>query len=425
MAEGKPVRTAKAPRSATGGAATSGLSLPIGKRTRYALAALAAACGLASGGYSLGSAMARNSIDLAFAIDASNPLIASRYALSEVTNPIQGNRPSNYREVAARALEQDPTAADAAVAIGISSQLENEPALGDKAFAYALMLSRRETRAHVWAIEHAVTMGNIRLALAHYDLAIRTSNAAENSFFPNLADASKEKLVRKELVLLFRKNPPWRDRFLNFAAKQARRPDFISDLVEDLQNDGRRVDRKIIANLVNNLFSKGLHTLAWRNYVESLDKNPGLIRDFKADTPELTAFNWLTEVSPGILPTIIRSDDEYVLDVSKVPSSAGRVATQALRLPPGTYRLAGSFEAPQGTDSPAYRWAISCTDRQPFAMIDLAEGPGTQTYRKAFTVPADCPQQTLTLTARQSSGFQAQNTSFASPTVTRVDARKD
>lgn len=422
MPEAKPARAAKAPRSATRGAEANGLSLPIGKRTRYVLAGLAVACGLASGVYSLGSAMARSSIDLAFAIDPSNPVIASRYALSEVSNPIQGNRPSNYREVAARALAQDPTASDAAVAIGISSQLQNEPALADKAFAYALMMSRRETRAHVWAIEQAATRGDINGALQHYDLALRTEQSATDALFPALISSTREPLVRRGIVRLFGSNPPWGPNFLNNAAMGGRAPRDIVSLFDELRDAGVKIGYPSDQLLATSLYNRGFREDAWNYYRRRINREPGTVRPFSPTQAYQTPFNWTLAEATGILPTIIRSGDDYVLDVSKVPSSAGQVAAQALRLRPGTYRLSGSFDAPQGTDRSAYRWAISCADRQPFAMIDLAEGQGTQTYRKAFTVPGDCPQQTLTLTARQSSGFQAQNTSFASPTITRVDA---
>ena len=422
MPDAKPARTAKASASAAGGASASGFSLPLGRRTRYVIAALAVLSGVASGVYSLGSAMARRSIDLAYAVDPSNPVIAGRFALSEVSNPIQGDRPTNFREVAARALEQDPTAVDAAVAIGLASQLNNQPAQTDEAFAYALRMSRRETRAHIWAIEQAAMRGDIRGALEHYDLALRTEENATDVLFPTLASAASEPLVRKELIRLFRSDPPWGQNFINVAAMSASTPKDIALLVEELRRAGTKTAYPADQLLATNLYNRGFRQDAWDYYTSRINRKPGMIRPFSQTRAYSTSFDWKLDEPTGILPTIIRSGDDYVLDVSKVPSSSGAVASQALRLAPGHYRLAGSFEAPQGSDRSAYRWEIACTDGQPFAMVDLAEGQGTQAYRTAFTVPADCPQQTLTLTARQSSGFQAQNTSFASPTITRVGA---
>ena len=418
-------RTPQAAPATKGEVSGHGFSLPLGRRTRYVLAALALVSMVASGVYSLASAMARSSVDLAHTIDPSNPVIAGRFALAQVTNPIQSDGPTNYREVAARALKQDPTAVDAAAAIGLASQLANEPAQSDQAFAYALRMSRRETRAHIWAIEQAAMRGDIRGALEHYDLALRTEENATDVLFPTLASATSEPLVRKEIVRLFHADPPWGQNFLNVAAMSASNPQDLALLYDELRRAGIKIAYPADQLLVTSLYNHGLRAEAWNYYTARIDRKPGTIRPFSETQAYPTSFDWRLDEATGILPTVIRSGDEYILEVSKVPSSSGTVANQALRLAPGSYRLAGSFDAPQGTDRSAYRWEIACTDGQPFAMVDLSEGQGTQSYSKSFTVPANCPQQTLTLTARQSSGFQAQNTSFASPTITRIGAKAD
>jgi len=99
-----------------------------------------------------------------------------------------------------------------------------------------------------------------------------------------------------------------------------------------------------------------------------------------------------------------------VVDFAAAPSSGGPVLQQVQLLRPGRYRLEGRSS---GVEQPARSlpyWILMCRDGRELGRVALSSSmpdtggnaSGEETFSGEFTVPTNCPVQTLTLIVRPS-----------------------
>ena len=340
----------------------------------------------------------------AHSIDPQNGKVTAADAEDIFTqHPVADESAPSIR-LAQEALRQDPTAVKALAVLGLQAQLRNDTARANQIFAYSTQLSRRDLRTHIWAIEDAVTRGDISGALRHYDIALRTVPDAQPLLFPVLTTALIEPQIRSMVVRILAKNPIWGSNFVLYAATSGVDPEGAMKLFAEAEKAGLKIPPRQRASLVDALFNVGKTDEAWAAYVrlrtdavrnQSRDPNFELIGNAR------TLFDWRPGDDPALSAAILNSGKgRGLLDFSVPPSTGGVLVRQTEVLPQGTYRLEGRSRAIEQPSRSQPYWALTCQDGRELGRIPVpnsAQAHGA--FLGSFTVPKECTIQTLSLIA--------------------------
>lgn len=355
---------------------------------------------------SFARAVVKSNSAIAYAISPYDGAIVSRYAEDAFALKPDADEESENARLAEQAILADPTRAEALTVLGFQAQLRGETEKAERIFAYALSLTRRELRPHIWGIEDEVTRGNIEGALRHYDLALRTTKRARPLLFPTLVAAMSEPRIRKELLHLILKDPDWTADFFAYAADSGIEPVGTSFLFSEAAAAGVEIGEGQRSNLVNRLYGRGELDDAWRVYqtlrpdaISTKSRDP----EFALATDARAVFDWRLGEDAGLSSVILKNGDKGVLEFSTAPSVGGRLVSQAQLLSPGAYKFDGLVRDLQQSGRSQPYWVLSCRDGRELLRIDV---PNAQDRAVAFTgrfiVPSSCRAQVLSLIARPS-----------------------
>lgn len=304
------------------------------------------------------------------------------------------------------ALKQDATATKALNVLGLQAQLRNDTEQARRLFTYSLALSRRELQPRIWAIEEAVSRGDITQALQNYDIALRISRNAPEVLFPTLSTAIAEPKVRSALLKIMEKRPIWEGEFIDYLALRATDPRPVVEFFREGERAKLPVSDEHRARVVNALVAGGYFDAAW-SYYSSIrrisDRSRSRDPDFSASIEVPTAFDWMPTHDPALSATILRTQGGGLLELAVPPSASGSLAQQMQMLPPGTYRLEGlSAGVEQSAGSLPY-WSLRCGDGRELGRVTVPNsGSANARFTGQFKVPAGCRVQTLALVARSS-----------------------
>ncbi len=302
--------------------------------------------------------------------------------------------------LATLALRQDPTVVSAASALGFNAQAKGNLATARRAFFYAEQLSRRDTMTQLWAIEDAVTRGDVKGAIRHYDIALRVKPELGGLLFPVLAAASDVPSVRAELVGTLTRRPTWAEAFVNYVAVgNGTNSRMIARLFQRLGRSGMPLPEPATAGLVRTLLADGHVAEAW-SYYASIRRGASRDRsrdpDFSARLSAPTPFDWLTVDDGGIVGSV----DAGAFSFSAPPSVGGPMLRQVQLLPPGQYRLTGrSADIEQLASAQPY-WVLTCQDGRELGRVEVPAAGQQGLFSGTFVIPTGCPIQTLILIAR-------------------------
>jgi len=302
------------------------------------------------------------------------------------------------------ALRQDPTAVDALNVLGVLAQAQGDTEQARRIFGHSLKLSRRELPARIWAIEEAVSRGDIRSALASYNIALTTSKAAPDVLFPVLASAIAEPRVRSELLKVLIKQPTWSEKFVDYLTTSGADPRTTVRFFREGAGGKLPVDEADRTKVVNALVARGFVEDGW-NYFASFRTKAERIRSrdpefsLRSDAPSV--FDWTTVEPSGISASIQRTADGGLFDFFVAPSASGVMLQQMQMLPPGAYRLEGrSTNLPESERARPY-WSLACSDGRELSRIAIPAS-GSARFSGAIRIPQGCPWQMLSLVARSS-----------------------
>jgi hypothetical protein len=373
---------------------------------RVTLALLAAALGGVSLSDSLANVLERPAPAQAHTLAPWDGTITAALAQRSFTARPSASDQSEPAQLARKALLQDATAVDALTVLALQAQLRNDSEEARRIFSHSLTLSRRELRPRLWAIEEAVLRGDIRGALANYDMALRTSRTAPDLLFPVLASALSEQKVRSALLEILADAPPWGEDFLQFATRSGVDPLAAARLLREPGAAGLPVedgDRTAVTNL---LVSRNLFAEAWdfySSYRKGAERGRSRDPDFTLAIDQPAAFDWNAISLEGISSSIQRSGGGGLADFSVPPSVGGPVLQQTQMLPAGGYRLQGNSVGIDQPERSRPYWQLTCADGRELGRLTLpnsSERGGE--FSGPFTVPANCPVQLLALVARAS-----------------------
>lgn len=340
----------------------------------------------------------------AYALARDNGAIAAAYAEASFSRSLNADAGSAAGKVARSALLSDPTAVGALTVLGMQAQLRGDSDASDRIFRYSNALSRREFRPRIWAIEKAVSRGDVRDALHNYDIALRTSNKASAILFPTLAGALAEPRVRAELLDIISSQPYWRQNFFDYVALSGDDPAGAIAFFKDAEARGLQPTQANRANLVTNLAFKNQHESAW-DYYRRL--RPGARRDRSRD-PEFALqdevraeFDWQPGADPRVAAAILRDGTRSLLDLSVAPGVSGEALSQTELLPPGLYSFEGRSSGLDLPERSQPYWILACQDGRELGRIALGKGNrGDGRHSGRFIVPQGCSVQRLSLMIR-------------------------
>lgn len=331
--------------------------------------------------------------------------ITATMAQSEMDYSPSSDRRSLAAKLAHQGLSQDPTAVEALDVLALQAQLRGNTASARSIFNHSLALSRRELQPHIWAIEEAVSRGDIATALQEYDVALRTSRQARAILFPVLASAIAEPKIRTALVECLKKESAWRDRFIRYVG--AGKIDAKAAMLFYLEGGkaGLPIGSSDRVSIVNALYKQGDYSHAWQYYrtfrpavmTHSRDAN------FSAKIQFRTVFDWRPYNRGGLSSSIQQGRDSGMLEFAAAPSVGGVVLEQHQVFPSGTYSFESNMEEiDQRPESQPY-WLLKCRGGRElgrFETVNSEKAEGSVTGR--FSVPPDCPVQILSFVLRSS-----------------------
>ncbi len=325
---------------------------------------------------------------------------------SFASQPDNGDTNSTAARLARLALKQDPTTVSAVVTLGLQAQLRGDVVQMNHLLAYSEILSRRDLRTQIWAIELAAMRGNVAEAIKHYDTALRVSTTAPDLLFPVLAAATAEPAVRAELVKVLTKKPIWAALFIRFVADNARDPITVSNLYTQLQQKGMRLSDDATAVAINRLVAAGLFEEAWHYYNSvrpGVDRRQGRDPRFTMSLTTPSVLDWMPANDDSVTTFIEHGAKGGIFEFSIPSGVGGGLLRQQQLLPQGSYRLEGHATGIQQPISSMPYWTISCQNGRELGRVTMsAAGQAQGRFSGAFVVPVGCPVQTLLLTAKPS-----------------------
>ena len=383
---------------------------PLAKRTlidwgaRIALAVGMAVCGYLGLAASAANVVVKVDPARAHQFAPGNGVITATYAQTLFTRRPTAEKDAPSVRLAREALRRNPTAVEALTVLGLHAQLRNDAARTARIFTYSNLLSRRELQPKIWAIEDAVTRGDIAAALRQYDLALRTSPEAQDLLFPTLTAALVEPQIRARLLRILATRPIWEESFIRYAASSGINPEGVLQFFAEGRQAGVVVPPDQRDDLINALFAAGKTDLAWKAYARvRRDARPDRSRDpnFALTADTRTTFDWQAGQDPSLSAAILKSGDGTgILDFVVPPGMGGVLVHQTELLAPGVYRLTGQSKSINQPERSQPYWVLTCQSGRELRRIRVSNSAkDAGVFAGKFTVPQDCPVQNLSLVA--------------------------
>jgi hypothetical protein len=280
------------------------------------------------------------------------------------------------------------------------------------------MVSRRDLRTHLWAIEYAVSRDDVAGALRSYDVALRTSRRAPDILFPILATALSDETIRKAIISTILKLPAWAPSFINYVANTAPDHRAAATLFGALSSRGYRFPEGAEASLLGALASSRDYVTADRYLAlkggrasRQWSRHPSFAGNPATPSP----FDWNAQNDVGVASSIQPDRQGEMFAFSSVPGAGGAALRQLQLLPPGRYEIVSRLSALNPVHA-VPSWTIQCVDGPEVARLPLRPTPGGAPISNGrFTINAGCKAQWLTLmvTPNDAPGGVAGELSFA------------
>lgn len=373
---------------------------------RGGLAIAAVLCGAVSVGASLARVIATGAPAQAHQLAPADGSITAALAARRFATEL-GVRPTGVPIALARqAIGQDPTVVPAFVTLGLAAQLRGDLPKARALFGYAQTLSRRNLQTQLWQIEDAVQRGDVRGAVGHYDIALRTSQTAPDLLFPVLAAAIADPAVRTVVVPTLAAKPGWADAFISFVARGSGDPRVTASLFAGLRRAGAPVFEDARVAATSALIARGTVDDAWAYYVSD---HPGADRrrsrdpEFTADWKTPSPFDWVATDDGGISSSFQRAGSGGTFHYATATGAGGVLLRQLQVLPPGAYVLSGRASAIDPVDAARPYWTLTCGDGHEAGRVAIpASASSAARFAGRIVIPGGCPVQTLALIGQPS-----------------------
>ena len=264
----------------------------------------------------------------------------------------------------------------------------------DLALGYSRILSRRDQGTTFLLLQNSLKRGQLEGFLTHFDIAMRTSNKAAESFAPVVIKAMSDERIVDGLAKLLARRPVWGRDFLLSAINGAPTAMKAARLVDAVLQGGVPVEPDYVAVLINRLLSEANFTQAWALYGKSFSARASApLRPLVRFAPTTTGFDWVLTNESDLWAQVEGSSAAPTLRYFANAGASGTVARQFVMLQPGRYAMTYRASA-QGGAAFESKWVAACRGTVILGQID-AQRDGNLT----FSVPVGCPVVELRLTA--------------------------
>lgn len=374
---------------------------------RGGLALLALVLGYVSVTHSLADLVKYRDPARAHVLAPGDGRVTALLAERTIADDAASNAQTSAVRLATLALYQDPTVVSAVATLGLAAGLRGDMPAARRLFGYSQMLSRRHLPTQLWVVEDAVARGDVREALQHYDIALRTSKSAPDLLFPILTTAISDPVVRSSLIMTLARRPPWALDFIIYAATNRNDPRATAALFLGMRQARLPVPEGAGARLVDRLIEAGAVSTAWSYYkITHPGTDPRRSRDpyFAANLQSPSRFDWVPVDDGGSSSSMQRAGEHGIFDFAVPAGAGGTLLRQMQVLPAGAYRLEGRGSGIQGASNALPYWSLVCADGRELGrvtMVNSSENEGT--FAGRLDVPPTCSVQTLSLVAPSSS----------------------
>ena len=320
------------------------------------------------------------------------------------------------RRLVATALARDLAQVQAIELRALDLIVSGKPAEGRRLFELSDRLSRRSLATRLWLIQDAVDRGSVGEALRNFDIALRTSTDAQPILFPVLAKASADPTLTEPLARTLDRPNEWRLLFFEWVLANS------SDVRPAAAVAAHMRDRSfILSNAIDQRLIERLVTAREFDVAMALNRRfgrqaAGVADPHFSDPSARYPFGWGLVESGSLGAQRALRGSATALTYSAAPTNSGQVAAQLLALKPGRYALA-TMSAVAATGAAPY-WSVTCAEMGG-AVIASLDQPMTAGAKAetAFSVPASCRAQWLTLQVRPAPDSSSQSGAVAWVTV--------
>lgn len=244
-------------------------------------------------------------------------------------------------------------------------------------------------------------------ALSEIDLVLRRSEELRPALLPEMTKLVADPRGRAALATMLAKGPVWRDAFFATAATRKIATRDARDLYERIRalkpSHDLMLERQLI---LQTQAASGDYSGARQTWLAALPPQEratnrtmfdGAFRGLRAPGP----FGWtFKDVEAGRAEPAKDGQRTY-LDVAYFGGQNVTLAEQMLALPPGSHTLRLVARSPNGISSGKLFWRLTCLPGgSPIGALDMAQAAAdNRRFSAAFTVPSNCPGQSLALVA--------------------------
>jgi hypothetical protein len=380
---------------------------------RVLLAGVAVMLGCFSVTFSLAQVIVKSDPVLAYRLAPYDGRIIAAYATSLAGVDATPKDRIRSDALAKLALRHDATTVAAVSTLGMNADSRGDRAVARRYFTYSQTLSRRDLRTQLFMIEDAVQHGEIAATLHQYDITLRVFPELGDVLYPVLASASSDENIRGELVKTLAGKPLWSRSFIAFVGRKAPDPMATAALFLSLRRAGIVVPDVARAGAINALIAAGEMDAAWSYYATirpDADRRRSRDPQFAANLETPSQLDW-TPLNDG--SGLTAGIQGGIFDFAAPASIGGPVLQQFQMLPPGTYRLSGhSIGIEQPQNARPY-WVLNCPSAHELGRVEVPNSTlANGNFSGTFSVPANCPVQTLVLMARPSDAMSGLSGQF-------------
>ena len=331
---------------------------------------------------------------------------------------------------ATRLIRAEPMRVSALRDLGLLADASGDRPRAAAIMAQAAARGYRDTATQAWLLRQALTREDLAAALPRLDAVLRVSPEMEPRLFPALFTLLSVPDGARSLAAWLVAKPPWRDRFLVYAALDAPMLDPGLDLFHRLDAlnspPGDAAESALLYRLVGD-GRFGEARALWLAKLPPRLRNSGAPYDgnFRG-LPGPAPFNWHYELPAGERLRLEHADDGRPVLAIDVPGEhAQPLAGQLVMLTPGAWRLSADVRVRSPASGAAITLDITCAGAgSPIASLrqDASSSRGWGRLSQAFTVPANCPAQRLRIATSPSDGFGEISADLTGVALTRAGA---
>jgi tetratricopeptide (TPR) repeat protein len=361
----------------------------------------------------------RGNPSLALQLDPDNPVALAARGDIAWTEEKSAVNDQNIKKMARQSLRGLALNPKAIRLLGFAHDADRQPKVAHRLMALAEKTSRRDIGTQLWMIESAVTAGDVRKTLHHYNTALLTNPQTDEVLFPKLAAALDDGEIRAAAAPIVRSDPSWLSAFMGHVIWNSAHADSLAQTI--MGAGGLRdtaENRSTESQLIGRLSAQGKYDTARQFYLslKGADRNvlqSAALRNV-SERARYAPISWKLEASSGVGAVANGQGSNTQMQVYASPAANGIAAQKLLFLRRGDYALSFSTgPVALNAGANAY-WIVNCVtvdNARPILRQDILPGTALRLYKAAFKVDETCPSQLLQLVA--SGGEGQSDTSFA------------